>query len=263
MEPKPVERIGCPGYPTRRQILEGAVVFFLPAVLGRHALAGGDAPGSAVPASKVGTVVAPIFEHGKGRGATGCVVVAPPVFLSEEEGMQILREELAKHGVKLGASVTLKDVAVPTRSEHFRVVEEPDGKRRFEEEIVEDKQNAKPLTLDGADPAKRVGVEFVSRADYFELGGTRSRSTVQSYDLKGVAELLAKRVKDEGKERLYVGLFYDPVATVEREELRRETGEDWETARRRSESRRRDEAKKLLRQQAEDFAGWLKEQKVL
>ena len=40
--------------------------------------------------------VAPIFEHGEGRLATGCIVITPPVFLSEEEGMQILREEFAK-----------------------------------------------------------------------------------------------------------------------------------------------------------------------
>ena len=41
-------------------------------------------------------LVAPIFEHGKGRGATGCIVIAPPVFLSEEDARQAIEEELKR-----------------------------------------------------------------------------------------------------------------------------------------------------------------------
>ncbi|HBO43451.1 MAG TPA: hypothetical protein DD670_05880, partial [Planctomycetaceae bacterium] len=46
-------------------------------------------------------VVAPVFEHGEGSGSTGCIVMTPPVFLSEEEAMQIIKDELAKHGIAL------------------------------------------------------------------------------------------------------------------------------------------------------------------
>lgn len=52
-------------------------------------------------------VVAPIFEHGEGRGATGCVVVNPPVFLSEQDAMQVIREELPKSGVSLSEGSVL------------------------------------------------------------------------------------------------------------------------------------------------------------
>lgn len=44
-------------------------------------------------------VVAPVFEHGDGRGATGCVVISPPAFLSEEEALAVIREELTAHGL--------------------------------------------------------------------------------------------------------------------------------------------------------------------
>ena len=46
--------------------------------------------------------VAPVFIHGEGRGALGCVVVSPPVFLSEAEALEVLahvglRQVLRQH----------------------------------------------------------------------------------------------------------------------------------------------------------------------
>ena len=102
MEPKPVRHSEQPAFPTRREVLAGAATF---AVVN---LTGCSFVFAEPEAAK--TTVAPIFEHGDGRGATGCVVVSPPVFLSEEEGMQILREELAKHGVHLKTGGTLEGV---------------------------------------------------------------------------------------------------------------------------------------------------------
>ena len=95
MEPKPVQHHEQPRYPTRREVLAGAATFAL------ANLAGCGFVFAETDGGKI--IVAPIFEHGAGRGAEGCRAVAPPVFLSEEEGMQILREELAKHGVQLKA----------------------------------------------------------------------------------------------------------------------------------------------------------------
>src|ERR1035438_3198523 len=37
--------------------------------------------------------VAPLFIHGEGRGAFGCVATNPPIFLSEDEAKQVIREE--------------------------------------------------------------------------------------------------------------------------------------------------------------------------
>jgi hypothetical protein len=107
-------------YPTRLEVLEdpelltwhlpaawrhlpamsGAIGFFLGVNLTVNPAE--EKAGAAKPTANTAAVVAPIFEHGEGRGATGCVVTSPPVFLSEEEALQVIREELAKRGVALG-----------------------------------------------------------------------------------------------------------------------------------------------------------------
>ena len=67
----------------------------------------GDAP----------AIVAPVFLHGEGRGATGCIVVSPPAFLSEEEALQVIREQLNAAGVELTQfNVEFKAVEIPQRS---------------------------------------------------------------------------------------------------------------------------------------------------
>ncbi len=114
MEPKPVQQDLHPAYPTRRDVLAGAATFAL------ANLAGCSFAVAELESGKI--AVAPVFEHGEGRGVTGCNVVTPPVFLSEEEGLQILREELAKHGIQLKAGGTLQGVVVPARSESYELV---------------------------------------------------------------------------------------------------------------------------------------------
>jgi hypothetical protein len=222
MEPKHVEQCPPPAYPTRREILVGAASFALVCLTGCGS--GG--------AEEV--FVAPIFPHGEGRGATGCVMITPPVFLSEEEGMQILHEELVKHGIQLEAGATLKGVRTPT---------------------------------DGADSNKRIAVEFVSQEDYFDLGGTRSRSSVQDYEFKEVAEEVAAAAKRRASERAFLGVFYDPSAKIPRDEYLKETenveNADWVALQKKWIDRGKEESGKLLRQQAQDFAAWLKEQKAI
>jgi len=44
------------------------------------------------------TNVAPVFAHGEGRGATGCIVMSPPVFLSEDEAIKIILDKLRAEG---------------------------------------------------------------------------------------------------------------------------------------------------------------------
>ena len=114
MEPKPVQEDQRPAYPTRRDVLAGAATFALANLVGCDFVMAEPESGK--------VIVAPVFEHGEGRGATGCIVVSPPVFMSEEEGMQILREELAKHGIQLKAGGTLEGIRVPARSESYELV---------------------------------------------------------------------------------------------------------------------------------------------
>ncbi|PKM05554.1 MAG: hypothetical protein CVV17_03405 [Gammaproteobacteria bacterium HGW-Gammaproteobacteria-7] len=157
-----------------------------------------------------GMVVAPIFEHGEGRGATGCVVVSPPVFLSEEEAMAVVREELARAGVTLTrAATTLSDVVLPQRRTQYE--QTPAGEYvRKTEEIA---GTGQALEVDAVDTAGRIAVEFVSEEDYFKLGGATSGSSVQSYDLKDAAIAVADKLK-QSRRGLYFGVFYDPVERI-------------------------------------------------
>lgn len=154
MEPKPVQQSRSPAYPTRREVLAGAATFALAHVAGNWRLWAATEAGV--------TIVAPIFEHGKGRGLTGCIVVSPPVFLSEEEAMQIVREELGKHGIQLKEAPPFRDVLIPRRIKERDAVIKADGKVERIEKTIEDPRNAKPLKPDGIDPNKRIAVSYLS-----------------------------------------------------------------------------------------------------
>jgi hypothetical protein len=255
MEPKPVPHSDQPGYPTRREVLAGAASFALLNLTGYRFIFAASEDGK--------TLVAPVFKHGEGRGATGCVVVSPPVFLSEEEGMQILREELAKHGIKLKAGGTLDDIRVPVRFLEHKIVDKGNGKKVYEEEVVEADTLTKPLKLDGIDSDKKIEVEFISKQDYFNLGGPSSSSTAQSYNFREVAEFVATQVKKQGKDQVFFGVFYDPLSRPPRRRPKEGEEFDWAAERKRREKVGKEESMKLLRQQARDFAAWLKQQKAI
>jgi hypothetical protein len=233
MEPKPVRHSEVPAYPTHRDVLQKGRIS-----------------------------VAPIFEHGEGRGATGCVVVSPPVFLSEEEGMQVLREELAKHGIQLKKAAALEGVRIPRQV----FISEFDGlgTKIAQEMVAEAKKHAKPLKLDGTDSDKRIAVKFVSRNDYFDLGAPMSETTVQGYDFKVIAEHVATEVKKQANQHVFFGVFYDPLAREFQIE-RHKDGEkiDIDVELRSQERRGKDDSATLLRRQAQDFIAWLKEQKAI
>jgi hypothetical protein len=192
--------------------------------------------------------VAPIFEHGDGRGAVGCVVVSPPVFLSEQEALTVIREELARFGIELTATQT-KLEGVEFSERKARYDKQPNGDLR--PTMIDVPGTAKAVTLDGSAPTHHLSVEMVSRQDYFELGGIRSGSSVQSYDLKSAATELATRIRDRGRGGAYVGVFYDPVSLPSR---RPRNQLDWKATRARLEAQSRDR----LRQQVQDFVSWLR-----
>ena len=50
--------------------------------------------------------VAPVFIHGDGVSSFGCVMVAPPVIISEQDAMEIVKSEFAKHSINLNTKQT-------------------------------------------------------------------------------------------------------------------------------------------------------------
>jgi hypothetical protein len=245
MEPKPVQSYPTPSYPTRRGFLSGSGAALL--------AAGCVGCSDAVAATPV---VAPVFEHGDGRGATGCVVVSPPVFLSAEEALQVIKEGRAKEGIQLGAGLPLGEVTVEHIDPWRQANEQWMGKER--------QTITKPVQLAGVDREQRVGVEFISVRDCHRFSGP-AMSTVSSYDTKDLAKKLGEEIRDQCEQDLRVGLFYDPLESWSFEDATKASDEtdeqeDFRARFERLEETAKDKSKALLRRQAQAFVTWLKKQ---
>lgn len=205
-------------------------------------------------------IVAPIFEHGDGRGAVGCVVANPPVFLSEEEALQVITEELAQAGLMLSQRNTqMEGVAIPPRKYEFQL-DWVSGEPRSTLVVLSNK--SKPLDLDLRDPAKGVAIEFVSASDYISLGGPASGSSVQGFDFKDVAGWVGKQISEHGQ-ATRVALFYDPVTSPDWSHRNYSSRELAMADRSKAKEQGKTESKRLLREQVKDFVDWLKGQGVI
>lgn len=215
------------------------------------------------------TVVAPVFAHGSGRGATGCLVVSPPAFLSEDEALVIIREELAVHGVELGPRRTLGEISTAPRY-HQLVGDMARGP------VVEDQRSSLPFEVDAVDPNHNVAVEYISRQDYHQLGGIGSGgveidargnisgsmgSSVDTYDFRDCAEHVVRRIESQGLTPLHVGVFYDPMPELSwlQQATMPEGAEAWDDTQRAL----RERSRQLLKAQVEDFIDWLEHQEEL
>jgi hypothetical protein len=157
--------------------------------------------------NKSATFVAPVFEHGEGRGAVGCEVIAPPVFISEEDARNIIIEMLAKHGIEFD----IKDKAID--SLQFVTNEEGHDYSKSFFDTFDVPTGTKELNLDLFSTKHNLGIEFVSRDDYFDMGGARSSSSVQGYDLKKIAYDASGLLGKHGK--FNSAVFYDPVEKID------------------------------------------------
>jgi hypothetical protein len=250
----PVRTYSIPSYPTRTEFVAD------PRLLIEHQPPGWLAPGMAGAVSLLlatGTgclprpaalLVAPVFQHGEGRGAVGCMAITAPSFMSEADALQTIQEELARVGVHTSAhGVEWVEVVVPHRREVGRRIEEVPGR-------------ARPLVVDGVDARRAIAFTFVSRSRYYELGGAQGDSTVQGYDMPEVARYVAGKVRDQRRAPGAFGVFYDPVPREPRlteEDLRALKHATTREAAMRAVS---GPARRLLREQVKDFVDWLKAQ---
>ncbi len=268
MIPRPVKRYRTPEYPVRLEVLadpdlllrnvpgnwarNAVLMGALSALLATQSCRPAEKTGGAVKLDPAAVAVAPVFEHGEGRGSTGCVAVAPPSFLSEEEALVVITEELTKAGLEMsGKNVVLEGVVIPPPTMRVRINDK-------EEEVTYGRPE--PLAMDLVDGKHAIGVEYVSMPDYAVLGGGQSLSSVQSYDFRRVAAGVAARVKEQAT-GIRFGTFYDPMVGV---------GPDWlgnagnpkdqMAAWKKACDEAQAESKRLLRLQVKDFVDWLKGQ---
>jgi hypothetical protein len=284
MEVKPVKRYSLPRYPTRVEVGERPALLYetmplawkvSPHLVGAAAaliflsscspakenspdqayvLKGTSLPGSTpvptqfddYPATPGTARVATLFMNGYGRGATGCVVVSPPSFLSEEEAIQIIREEMEVAGFTFTReNVAFPSIVIPRLvMEHYR-----DGDE-LKSRIVEDLDAGQVLNIDLLDDTRRIGIEYISEDDYMEWIGPREFSSVTDFNFPLAVKRLDDAVQRQGGNLVFTA-FYDPLVEDDLDVSPAVfTG---------SENRA---ASELLREQVRDFVDWLAAQGI-
>lgn len=190
-------------------------------------------------------VFVPIFDHGEGRGSYGCVSVAPPVFLSEEEAIQVIREEAMLQGVDFSSSETITEAVLPITNE-------------FGDDKFADKTKQGALELDGYDTKLGIGFEYVSKEDFDSLKETGNMmSSVSTFDMKDAA----KRLADNNKNTAF---FYDPTSEWKEFDFDHEQSEiSWEDYLEKYEAEQIEKMKEKLREQVRDFLSWLKGEEII
>ncbi len=169
-------------------------------------------------------MTAPIFMHGDGRGAAGCVVIAPPVFISEDEARTIIKEQFEKFGIL------------------------------FDEQDVKLQEG---LYLDCLSSKQQIGFVFTSASDHDRWKFKSSTlSSVKNYNILKLAQKLQRKIK---RNRKYTtAVFYDPmVRTFNAAGCCEENYEAYRRARESGIDDARTRARTLLEWQVKDFVGWL------
>ena len=185
--------------------------------------------------------VAPVFIHGEGISAFGCEVVAPPVIISEQDAMEIIKNEFAKHNILF--EKTDKNINIEVNKYDWR-------NNKFN-------KSAKKIEFDAYNADLDFVFEYISSDDFNQYGDDDKEyaySSVSINNYKALAEKLQKRIKKEKK--LNAVVFYDPVAYLDREDR---VNLSWDEM----EAKGKGKSKELLIQQVTDFIEWLKKEKLL
>lgn len=216
-------------------------------------LTGCHAPDDTAPgADKAPALNIPVFAHGDGIGSYGCVSVAPPVFLSEEEALSVIRDEAAKYGLELSGDAGTVPAQLPLHNTF-----PPAGEPRQPLKTARGE-----LTLDGYFDSAGIGVEFVSVGDLaaWQDPGQTSFSSVEDYYFQDAADALAN-----GNENLAV--FYDP-ASADYSEFQYDWPDDddgsgYAAYAEDYAARQKEKSLDDLREQVKDFLRWLQGQGVI
>ena len=152
-------------------------------------------------AKKIPAGVAPVFFHGKGSGAVGCIVMNPPVFLTEDDAYQVIFEEFEKQGIVFDKKdFPVNDIIFDKRAAILNKKGDKAGTRIT---------GTTSLVLDAFSTKHNLGIEYISQMDYEKLGGVVSTSSVHEIDLIEAAHRLKDKLEKHGK--INAVIFYDPM----------------------------------------------------
>ena len=160
--------------------------------------------------------VAPLFIHGEGTGSMGCVMISPPVFMSEEEALAIIKSETESAGLDFSAASIPEYAATNNKGKETSQYSWENSKYQLGDGNI---------GLDLYDEKKSVAVTFISmeEADQRSLpdkNGNYWESSVSSYHPRELAELSAEDFAKQNGD-IAVGVFYDPGVPWDTDEQRR------------------------------------------
>ena len=223
------------------------------------------------------TRVAPILEDAlanDGRGGFGCVAISAPVFLSEDEALDLIQTELKKAGLKMQKSVSIDGLPVPStpqsREERVKEMVEEMKKADWEEKIkprvTKLEKGSYAFDLGTAD--KSLAVAFLNGDD---LGQWKAEtgfwSSVRSHDFAWLATQVrdAFAQRDEG-DPVIIGLFFEPSTYPlrDRDSDFRGLNDEQRLARYQTETKdTKERAREKLRVQVLHFVEYLKKEGVV
>ncbi len=225
--------------------------------------------------------IAPVFLHGDGKWARPMPgMPGPPVYLSENEVRNIIRNNTPNRSVQLPATGKfIKDVS-PTflsETEAQEVIRDEASKYDIlfntsdkQQTVISvpkttGKQGIKryiPFKLDGSDNKRHIYFEFISRDDTTSLQSSKIISPVSTYNesSKITAKELRSVLRKACKRGIY-GVFYDPV--IYRTDAIQFPEEGDAKVYASTSLQAKIKAKSLLRAQVKDFIKWLKTEGVI
>jgi hypothetical protein len=178
------------------------------------------------------TNIAPVFAHGEGRGAIGCEVISPPVFISEDEAMKIIMDKLTAEGYNFSREKcpTFSFEVYPIANE----CDEPKGKMKLK------------LKMDAYNSNSKWAIQFISTDDHDKFKNDNCWSSVSGYDAKKAAEIINQELKKQKRTNAVV--FYDPMPSADEMDKHAEA---------------QNNARELLLAQVNDFIDWLKKNNII
>lgn len=201
--------------------------------------------------------VAPLFVHGDGQGAFGCLMIAPPVFLSEFEALTVINEAAKEYGLHFSDANTpdFANVLQPI-TELYPPLPPTDGA----DPAATDTNTIIMLKTDFSDNKHGITIEYVSTNDVESWNKSEPTISAGSYDTRDAAAQLSEALEGaynaKGVEYA-AGVLYDPCASVNPDDL------SDQKEREEAEVKAREMSEEQLKAQAKDFFEWLKDRGVI
>jgi len=190
----------------------------------------------------------PLFEHGEGIGVYGCVAIAAPMFLSENDAFAILSDEFAKLGMTvIKGGPTAENIQIPQY--------DPCGEWSGNKEITTAKGS---LTFDFSVKEESIVMEYVSKDNALEWEHGDMLVSVSSTNYKELARTLNNSLNTAYTQSVQ-GIFYDPAESA------RYYSDDFSPTfdREQEIAKARERALAALRAQIKDFIAWLAAQGII